>query len=512
MKTGIITRHAVRIIVCLVVLGSGVLAGTCEGVKGVNILLFDNSASVPVTDKPMNRVKILDDVLNLLDGYENRLLLFGGRHEIRLDEPNRFINDGRHTDYYYAFRSAIRIRAEYPASCPVKIILLTDGILDAFPSDYPDEHFKTKAEAMTFSREQTLKLLDEHPVPTYIIVLGDRYDKFFIQQIAVHANGFSRANPLFERAAEFLQNKGIFLQQFIFPVSKAEGVQGITRAVRTITHQENSLLPYYLATLLLLVILVLVIVLIQTFPAVGDLEIINLVEGVSILIGAGVRDPDVIANPGHIKRKRGLQHVTAVQYALASLSYQKRDFDFTSRGLQGLTRLEPAARQLLDLNIRQLAARLDEMEKSGTDSEIIIATNLKYYCSNLEVDDVKAIMVAREMDRMDIPALDFLHAKVYLALAPDLLDEMTEHRVRMSIPSRNIIRAQLLPRQEYPLGRYVMRVAAVERDATFRAQVVFEYVRIPSLLGLKRLIPPRLQRWLRLGRHRESQFVSERYQ
>ncbi len=45
-------------------------------------------------------------------------------------------------------------------------------------------------------------------------------------------------------------------------------------------------------------------------------------------------------------------------------------------------------------------------------------------------------------------------AKVYVSLAPDLIQEMTEQRITISIPNRNIIRSQLQEGQLYDLGRY----------------------------------------------------------
>ena len=86
----------------------------CQGIKGVNILVMDNSRSVPNMDRTRDRVEVLKELLGMLEGYENRLILFGGRNEIALDNPDKFINDGWHTDYHYAFEAAVRVRKEYP--------------------------------------------------------------------------------------------------------------------------------------------------------------------------------------------------------------------------------------------------------------------------------------------------------------------------------------------------------------------------------------------------------------
>ena len=70
----------------------------------------------------------------------------------------------------------------------------------------------------------------------------------------------------------------------------------------------------------------------------------------------------------------------------------------------------------------------------------------------------------------------------------------------LTIPNRNIIRSQLNPGQAYDLGRYRIKVVSVSRDSKYSSRVMLEYVRVPSTLGLKNLIPSAVQRWLRLRR------------
>jgi hypothetical protein len=93
-------------------------------------------------------------------------------------------------------------------------------------------------------------------------------------------------------------------------------------------------------------------------------------------------------------------------------------------------------------------------------------------------------------------------------VAPDLLEELTEHRVFLTIPNRNIIRSQLTPGQIYNLGRYRIKAAAVSKDSKYSARVTIEYLRVPSTLGLKNLIPPGVQRWIRLRRTITAFFTS----
>ena len=483
----------------------GMLSGVapargCQGVKGVNILILDNSRSVPNMDKSRDRVEVLKELLNMLDGYDNRLILFGGRNEIALDNPEKFINDGWHTDYHYAFEAAVRIRKEYPADCDVKMIFITDGIMDAFPEDYPEEGFVSKAMAMDYARQQSYRLLEENHTPLYIILLGSQYDTFFMEQMSIRANGLAKANPLVERAAEFLDNNGFLLKKFIYKMPENAGTQEFKKVFRKIVHEDKPHFEYGLIGLLALALVAFVVVSIRSFPAPGDREIIDLVEGVPVLIGADTRGLGAISNFSPARPKGGLQQVADTAHAIASLSYQRRNFDFTSRGLLGASKLDAISKRLLDMDIQVLSAKLNEMEKRGTDEEIIAATDLKYYCSNFDHEKVKHILQAREMERMDIQAADFLKAKVYVSMAPDLLEELTEHRVFLTIPNRNIIRSQLNPGQTYDLGRYRIKIASVSKDSKYCARVMVEYLRVPSTLGLKNLIPPAAQRWLRLRR------------
>jgi hypothetical protein len=492
---------------------SGLLTGICpargcQGVKGVNILVMDNSRSVPNMDRTRDRVEVLKDLLGMLGGYENRLILFGGRNEIALDNPDKFVNDGWHTDYHYAFAAAARIRKEYPPDCDVKMIFITDGIMDAFPEDYPEEGIVSKAKAMDYAREQSYRILEENRTPLYIILLGGQYDAYFMEQLSIRANGLAKANPLVERAAEFLDNNGFLLKKFIYRMPENAGTQEFKKVFRKIAHEDKPRFEYGLLGLLALALAAFVIVSIRSFPAPGDREIIDLVEGVPVLIGAGHRNPGAFGGLSRARPKGGLQQVAETSHALASLSYQRRNFDFTSRGLQGITKLDAIAKRLLDMDIQMLGAKLDEMEKRGADEEIIAATDLKYYCSNLDAEKVKQILQAREMDRMDIQAADFLKAKVYVSMAPDLLEELTEHRVFLTIPNRNIIRSQLTPGQIYNLGRYRIKAAAVSKDSKYSARVTIEYLRVPSTLGLKNLIPPAVQRWIRLRRTITAFFTS----
>ena len=489
--------------------GGMIFAADCDQVAGVNILLMDNSRSVPVTDDASSRLPVLNLLGDVLKDYENRLVLFGGRYEIELDEPGRFVNDGMHTDFFFAFEAALRIRDEYPPQCNVKVILITDGLLDAFVSDYPEHKLNDKSQAMRFSIDQTFKILEEKPVETYVILLGRRYDRDFIEQLSIHANGFLQANPLVERAAEFLGNNGFLLKQFIFEIEENPEPEEIQAVVAQIVEEDAPRFEWILVAVFALLVMIFFVIYFRSFPSAGDREIIDLVEGVPVLIGAGVKNPAVIANSKHFQRKRGLQHVTTMSQAIANLSYQQRPFDFSARGLQGLEDLNPILRSLLEEDVGTLGRRLVEMERAGKDDEIIAATDLKYYCSNLDAAQVKEILKAREMDRRNIEAIDFLHAKVYVAVAPDMLEEFKELKILLNIPSQKIAGAEIQKNKNYRMKSYTVRFLEINRDDKYYARVVLEYLKVPSLLGLKRLLPSGIQKILRFRQPVQSIFTDQ---
>lgn len=466
--------------------------------NGVNILLVDNSKSVPNIDPRKNRVEVLEEILDSQEGAENRLVLFGGRDEIATDSPARFVNDGMKTDYYYAFREAVRVRSEYPPDCAARMILITDGILDAFPSDYQEMKFRDRGQAKAFSREQTLLLLDSNRIPLYIIVLGDRGDEPYIQDLSIHANGFLRANPLVESAVAYMGNEGFFFKQFVFRHDSAKGVKGVVAILRQITQEESSWLEMSVIAGAVGLLALAVVLILRRFPGPGDREIILLPNGATVLVGADIDDPKGVVTPEGVRPKAGLQLAAGTAYAVASVSLLNRGIDFGSGGLTGVQKLSPASRRLLDEDVSKLSSKLDQMEKSGTDEEIILATDLRYYCSNLEPERVRQVLATRDADRMALDCKEFLQAKVYASLAPDLLRELTEYRVFVSIPGRNVIRMELVSGMTLVLGRYTVRVESSVLDSQFGATVTLEYVHCPSMFALKRVVPRRVQRALRL--------------
>src|SRR5580693_8591372 len=94
------------------------------------LFLVDNSASLPPLDPDEKRVAALEKMFAFLKGQRYRLILFGGRHEIFVDDVTKYRNNGQWTDFYFAFAKVRELMREYPPNTDFRIILLTDALLD----------------------------------------------------------------------------------------------------------------------------------------------------------------------------------------------------------------------------------------------------------------------------------------------------------------------------------------------------------------------------------------------
>ena len=56
----------------------------------------------------------LEKMFTFLEGRPYRLILFGGRQEIFVDDVTRYRNNGQWTDFYSAFVKARELMDEYP--------------------------------------------------------------------------------------------------------------------------------------------------------------------------------------------------------------------------------------------------------------------------------------------------------------------------------------------------------------------------------------------------------------
>src|SRR5438876_8939316 len=125
------------------------------------LFLIDNSASLPPLDPQEKRVEALEKIFTFLRGQPYRLVLFGGRREIFVDDPSHYNNKGQWTDFYFAFDKAKELAAEYPKGTDFRMVLITDAIPDPAPADWADMEVPAGTDLKAYMVERTVSLVRE---------------------------------------------------------------------------------------------------------------------------------------------------------------------------------------------------------------------------------------------------------------------------------------------------------------------------------------------------------------
>src|SRR5688572_4155338 len=94
------------------------------------LFLIDNSASLPPLDPQEKRVAALEKMFSFLQGQPYRLILFGGRNEVYVDDLERYRHNGQWTDYYVAFIKARELMQGYRAGTEVTLMSVIDAVVD----------------------------------------------------------------------------------------------------------------------------------------------------------------------------------------------------------------------------------------------------------------------------------------------------------------------------------------------------------------------------------------------
>ena len=100
-------------------------------------------------------------------------------------------------------------------------------------------------------------------------------------------------------------------------------------------------------------------------------------------------------------------------------------------------------------------------------------------------------------------AVDFVRAKVHLAFVDPLRRRLLEPRVQVLTYGKDAARHELRPGAAVRVGQYGFVVREMGPGGRKDARVVLSYDRVPSLLGLKTLLPGLLQRAFRFRRSRQ---------
>jgi len=477
------------------------------GEPSVILFLVDNSASLPPLDPEEKRVAALEKMFGFLRGERYRLVLFGGRNEVFVDDVSRYRNNGQWTDLFFAFAKARELTREYPEKTQFRMILLTDAIVDPDPRDWPD--VPPGEDLKAYSVRRTIELIAELKTPLYVILVGDppkqgvapgdrEQSPGLVLDLVRAANGV-RADPTAQTLASFFGDDGVLLKKFIFRVAPHEGLKKVEPIVKRIVAAPRAgveLRLFFLAVFPLLGFLVLLLgLLVRSFPGPGDLEVIELSLAAPVHIGV---DRLHRTADGHWATT-GLCLVGDARDAAATFSYQSAHVELSGAGLDD-SGLDPMSRPLLPLELDELRRALERQADEGTKEEKIFALNLDYMAKNMSASDAERILTTHPSGRSRIAAPDFLRAKVHLIGNDALRRRLTEPRVHLVTYGRDAQRKDLAPGGLCRIGRYGFLVKDVSRGGRKDARLVLYYDRVPSLLALKTILPDAFQRLFRMRR------------
>ena len=443
----------------------------------------------------------LEKIFTFLQGQRYRLILFGARSEISVDDPSQYNNRGQWTDHFSAFVKLKEIADSYPPGTEFRVVLLTDGILDPDPKEWKDEYVPPGVDLKAHVIRRLLDLLRELKLPLYIILIGNppaegvapgalEQSPGLILDMARAANGAGAA-PFAQSVAGFFGDDGVLLKKFIYRVEPSEGLKRIEPVVKRVTAPtrpgvELKLFFYFLLPLVLFLVLLLG-VLVRSFPGPGDVEILEL----------GLNQPLHVA--ADRAGKQGLSLVGKELDAAATFTYQPPGLDLAGGGLDSAG-AEPLTEQLLPLALDDLRKRLESLSEAGTKEEKIFALNLDYMAKNLSPAEAERTLLTPVGERRRVAAVDFLRAKVHLLSNEPLRKKLTEARVHYVGYGKGGQRKELQPGAPLAIGRYGFLVTDVTKGGRKEVKLGLYYDRVPSLLALKNILPDAFQRVFRLRR------------
>lgn len=475
----------------------------------VILFLVDNSASLPPLDPEEKRVAALEKMFTFLQGQPYRLILFGGRKEVFVDDASKYNNRGQWTDFYFAFEKAKEIAATYPPKTTFRMVLLTDGIFDPGPGDWDDMGVPAGADLKTHVLGRVTKLLEEMGIPLYVILVGEpRRDGAaagdreltpgIILDMVKTANG-AAASATAQTLAAFFKDDGLLLKKFVFRVEPHEGLKKIEPAVRRIVSPPRPGVEVQFLTVLVLplslFLFLLLGILVRSFPGPGDVEMVEMSYGMPVHVAAD----KLHKVEGGGWARAGLSLVADAREANASLTYQAPSLDLMGVGLD-TDGLDSLTQKLLPLGVEDLRRELESYSDNGTKEEKIYALNLDYMSKNLEPKEAERVLTTTAGERRRIPALDFLRAKTHLITNVELRRKLTDPRVQMTSYGKDGERKDLVVGATARIGRYGFLVKEVAKGGRKDVKLTLYYSRVPSLLGLKSILPDAFQRVFRLRR------------
>jgi len=249
---------------------------------------------------------------------------------------------------------------------------------------------------------------------------------------------------------------------------------------------------------LLLILLALLGLLVRSFPGPGDLEIVELAvdRPVHVVTDHIHRAPDGTWSA------QGLSLVEDPRGAAASFTLQAREPELTGAGLD-VSGLDPRDAALLALGLDAMRRALEAATDSGTREDKIHALNLDYAGRGLEPREAQRLLLSSPAERARIPALDFVRAKAHAALNEGLARQLLEPQLNVVTYGKEASRQRVGQGGSLRIGRYGFVVRELARGGRRDYRLVLSYDRVPSLLGLKTILPDVFQRAFRFRRSRQ---------
>jgi hypothetical protein len=469
----------------------------------------DNSASLPPLDPNEKRVAALEKMFSFLQGHRYRLILFGGKDEITVDDVSRYRNEGQWTDFYHAFVKAKALAATYPRGTDLRMVLLTDAISDPDPKDWPD--VPSGWDVRSHSMRKAVEFVGGMGIPLYVVLVGDpggdvagrdrEQSPGFVLDMVRAANG-SAAAPLAQTIASFFEDDGLLLRKFVYRVAPHEGLKKIEPVVKRIAAPpragiELRIFGYFVLPLVLILVALLGL-LVRSFPGPGDVEVVELAveQPVHVAVDRIHRAPDGTWSA------QGLSLAADARTAAATFTLQGGELELTGAGLDP-TGLDPRDAAILPLGLEEVRRALETATDAGAREDKIHALNLDYAARGLQPQEAERILTRPPADRAALAAVDFVRAKVHLAFSETLRRRLLEPRVQAVVYGKDAGRRELAPGASLRVGGYGFVVREIVRGGRKDARLVLCYDRVRSFLGLKTLLPDVFQRAFRFRRSRQ---------
>jgi len=489
--------------------GEGVPSPPPPGEGPVILFLVDNSASLPPLDPNEKRVAALEKMFSFLQGHRYRLILFGGKDEITVDDVSRYRNEGQWTDFYHAFVKAKALAATYPRGTDLRMVLLTDAISDPDPKDWPD--VPSGWDVRSHSMRKAVEFVGGMGIPLYVVLVGDpggdvagrdrEQSPGFVLDMVRAANG-SAAAPLAQTIASFFEDDGLLLRKFVYRVAPHEGLKKIEPVVKRIAAPpragiELRIFGYFVLPLVLILVALLGL-LVRSFPGPGDVEVVELAveQPVHVAVDRIHRAPDGTWSA------QGLSLAADARTAAATFTLQGGELELTGAGLDP-TGLDPRDAAILPLGLEEVRRALETATDAGAREDKIHALNLDYAARGLQPQEAERILTRPPADRASLAAVDFVRAKVHLAFSETLRRRLLEPRVQAVVYGKDAGRRELAPGASLRVGGYGFAVREIVRGGRKDARLVLCYDRVRSFLGLKTLLPDVFQRAFRFRRSRQ---------